>query len=136
VNPEYSFIMLALAIWREARGEVYAAKQGVAWVIQNRVLNPGWWGHDLVGVILMPFQFSSFNSGDPNATKFPAEADPSWADSLDVANKVIADALPDNTSGATSYFDNSIAPPGWATDGSQVHTVDIGNLHFYKVATT
>jgi N-acetylmuramoyl-L-alanine amidase len=135
MNPDpYSLILMAVAIWRESRGEVYAAKQGVAWVIQNRVNNPRWWGKTVNGVILMPFQFSSFNPGDPNAVKWPSPADPAWVDSLDVAEKVLTGILSDNTGGATSYYDNSITSPTWAIDGSNTATVSIGNLNFYKLS--
>ena len=132
----YSVVLLALCIWREARGELYDAKTGVAWTIKNRVAKPGWWGHSWVSVILQPWQFSSFNHNDPNSGKFPTEADPSWQDSLDVAYKVFNDAIPDPTGGATSYFDKSMDsdPPKWSSDGSNVKTVDLGALHFYKLA--
>ena len=41
--------------------------------------------------------------------------------------------LTDPTQGSTSYFDKSLdsSPPGWATDGSQIHKVDLGDFHFY-----
>ncbi len=134
VNPDpYSLILLAICIWRESRGEVYEGKQGVAWTIQNRVLSPRWWGHSLNGVILMPWQFSSFNANDPNAVKWPIPTDPAWVDSLEIATKVLDGSLADNTGGATSYFDNSITSPTWATDGSNTATVSIGNLNFYKL---
>lgn len=140
MNPQdmYALILLALCIWREARGELVTTKEAVAWSIRNRVDNPRWWGHSWSGIILMPWQYSSFNRSDPNATKWPTPNDPAWIESLTVAQQVfLADAsLPDPTHGATSYFDNSLDtdPPKWATDGSMVKTVDFGRLHFYKLA--
>lgn len=140
MNPQqaYSFILLALCIWREARGESLAAQQAVAWTIRNRTLKPGWWGRDWVTCVLLPFQYSSFNHNDPNAVKWPIEADPAWADCLTAASQVFPDLpiIPDPTSGATSYFDSSMdsKPPYWATDGSNIHTVDIGRLHFWRLA--
>lgn len=134
----YSIVLFALAIWREARGELYITKTAVAWSIRNRVTHPSWWGHDWTGVILMPWQYSSFNRSDPNATKWPLCSDPSWADCLDVASKVFPDTpmVDDPTHGATSYFDHSLDtdPPKWSIDGSNVKTVDYGRLHFYKLA--
>lgn len=134
----YDLFLLALVIWREARGETPAAKQGVAWAVKNRALKPSWWGGSSYwSVILHPFQFSSFNHGDPNATKWPVPSDVSWSDSLEVAAGVISGNVLDNTSGATSYFDKSLdsKPPTWATDGSNIHTCDIGGLRFYRLAT-
>jgi spore germination cell wall hydrolase CwlJ-like protein len=138
----YDFILLALCIWREARGEALNTKNAVAWSIRNRVLNPGWWGTGWSGIILQPFQYSSFNRSDPNATKLPMQTDPSWQDSLIAAQQVYssdpatAPAIADPTNGATSYFDMSLDlnPPSWATDGSFVKTADIGRLHFYRKA--
>jgi len=140
VNPQqaYSFIVFALCIWRECRGELDTTKVAQAWSVRNRVKNPGWWGHDWVGVVLMPYQYSSFNHNDPNATKLPTEGDPSWQDCLQIASQVFAEppSVPDPTHGATSYFDMSLDtdPPKWAMDGSNVKTVDFGRLHFYKLA--
>jgi|ERR1017187_338362 hypothetical protein len=140
MNPQesYSFILFALCLWREARGELYDTKTAVAWSIRNRVQRPGWWGHDWAGVILMPWQYSSFNHADPNASKLPIPADPAWQDCLDIAAKVYPTPtlVDDPTQGATSYFDISLDPdpPKWTLDGSQVKTIDMGRLHFYRLA--
>lgn len=144
MNPSqmYDFILLSLCVWREARGEPLSTKQAVAWTIRNRVLNPGWWGSGWVGVILHPYQFSSFNANDPNATKLPLTSDLSWQDCQATAQGVYSPdpgtqpSLPDNSLGATFYYDKSLDnnPPAWSTDGSMIKTVDIGHLHFYKRA--
>jgi N-acetylmuramoyl-L-alanine amidase len=129
--------LLALCIWREARGEMVPTKTAVAWSIRNRVEQPRWWGTSYWSVILKPWQFSCFNENDPNATLWPTETDPSWLDSLAVANAVIVNPplSPDPTGGAVSYFDVSLDndPPSWATDGSMVKSFDSGRLHFYKL---
>ncbi len=140
MTPEeaYAFILLSLAIWREARGELITTKIGVAWTVRNRVQNPGWWGHDWLGCLLLPWQYSCFNHNDPNATKLPMSKDPSWQDSLNVARNVMHEPplVSDPTGGATSYYDTSLDsdPPKWATDGSNVHTITLGGLNFYKLA--
>ena len=138
MNPTEAFemILLAICVWREARGEVVAAKYGVAWTVRNRALNPGWWGNGWVACILKPFQYSSFNPTDPNAVKWPAPADPSWVSSLQVADEVYQGGL-DPTSGCTHYFDRSLdsTPPTWAKDGSMVEVIMIGNLRFWKADT-
>jgi spore germination cell wall hydrolase CwlJ-like protein len=125
--------LLALCVWREARGEVNDAQLGVACSIRNRVDKPGWWGTDYRSVILKPWQYSSFNAGDPNSIKFPDETDSVWLQCLENASLVINGNCPDNTDGAQSYFDKSLDnnPPKWAA--TMTHTLDIGRLHFYKV---
>ena len=135
ITQSYPFTLLALCIWREARGEIRDAKLGVAWSIRNRVERGGWWGNTWATVILKPYQYSSFNANDPNACKLPSPTDPSWLECLDVANQVFdSPNVPDPTGGATSYFDKSLDnnPPSWAAE--LIHTWDLGNLHFYKVA--
>jgi spore germination cell wall hydrolase CwlJ-like protein len=134
ISPQ-DMTLLALCLWREARGESITTKQAVAWAIRNRVLNPGWWGRSWWSVILMHSQFSSFNHNDPNAVLWPTENDSAWTDCLSVAADIGGDSpsVLDPTGGATSYFDKSLDnnPPSWATDGSQVHKYDSGRLHFY-----
>lgn len=126
----YPLQLLALCVWREARGETQDAKRGVAWAIRNRVQHPSWWGIDWVSVILKPKQFSSFNHDDPNATKFPTLADTSWAASLAAAAEAFDGTGPDPVAGADHYYDDSIAKPAWA-EGKTL-TTKLGKLNFYK----
>lgn len=134
MNPQqaYEFSLLALCIWREARGEVVPAKFGVAWSIRNRALKPSWWGTDFTSCILKPKQYSSFNPGDPNAVKWPMPADTSWLACLQAAQAAYAGVGDDPTGGATHYFDRSMDanPPIWSKTMS--HMIDIGHLRFYK----
>lgn len=122
----YQTFLLALCAWREARGCSLQAQQGVVWTILNRAAKPGWWGTDVISVILKPLQFSSFNVGDPNATKFPVANDPVWKEILLLA---IAPGS-DPTDGATNYYDTSIEPPSWTT--AMTLTTQIDSLRFYK----
>jgi len=132
VTPQqaYEFTLLLIAIWREARGEPLIAKLGVGWVIRNRVLHPSWWGASWPGVILQPFQFSSFNHNDPNATKIPLDSDPAFEDCLNAAGGAYFDKSNDPTGGATSYYSTDIAPPSWTKE--MTFTVQLGALRFYR----
>lgn len=123
--------ILSLCVWREARGEGFLGKRGVAHVIRNRASEPSWWGHDIRTVILKPYQFSSFNANDPNADKWPEDADPSWADCQEAATWVLAGTDNDITSGAQFYYDISIPEPEWAADYTL--TLVAGRLRFYKI---
>jgi spore germination cell wall hydrolase CwlJ-like protein len=122
---------LALCIWREARGESDEAKLGVAWTIHNRVKLQGWMGKTYSDVVWKPYQFSSFNAGDPNSAKIPnPNSDKSYVACLDAADKAFSGAGDDPTNGATHYYDDSIAAPKW-TAGATL-TVKLGKLNFYK----
>ncbi len=132
----YELFLLALCIWREASGETIEGKYAQAWSIRNRAFSPAWWGHDWISCILKPYQYSSFNRADPNAVKFPSPDESAWVDCQKVAEDVYFEKVVDPTGGATSYFDSSLDanPPAWSTDGSNVKTVNVGNLRFFRRA--
>lgn len=131
--------LLALCIWREARGESIAAKTGVAHVILNRCAMSPAQGFEptIEGNILKPWAFSSFMDGDPNSVKYPEpedqyllrELDPSWTDSLAVARTPGEDP----TGGAVFYFSAPLTDPPAAWGSVEVSTV-IGGLTFCRIA--
>ncbi len=121
--------LLALCVWREARGEPAEAKLGVVWTIKNRCLLAPAQGfkHDIVGNVLHPWAFSSFMQGDPNSTKFPSQFDASWIDSLVAAES----SFPDPVNGAVFYYSLPLTEPPRAW-GAVQHCATLGGLHFYK----
>jgi len=122
--------LLALCIWREARGESIEAKLGVAWTVMNRCHTQGQgFASSVSGNVLKPGAFSSFLQGDPNSIKYPAPDDPSWQDSLQAAQ---APGLADPTNGAVFYFSPPLtAPPRvW---GAVELSATIGRLSFYRI---
>lgn len=128
--PDDDDKLLALAIWREARGECYPAKLGVSHVIRNRcaIAPAQGFAHDVPGNVLKPYAFSSFNPGDPNAEKFPDPHDQAWLDSLRAAESDEADP----TGNAVFYFSRPLTTPPRAW-GDVEHTADLGGLHFYRI---
>lgn len=124
--------LLALCIYREARGESFLGKRGVGCTVRNRVNARSYFGHDYPSVILKPWQFSSFNSNDPNAGVWPIDGEPVWMDCLAEANNVLG-GIDDVSNGAVFYFSPplKVPPSAW---GSVVATAHIGNLNFYKPA--
>jgi hypothetical protein len=85
--------------------------------------------HGIPETVLQPWQFSSFNPGDPNSKQFPADGDRSWLDSLKAAQATD----PDNTYGAVFYYSPPLGGPP-AAWGHIEYTTTIGRLHFYKLA--
>src|SRR5205814_8949474 len=92
--------LLELAIWREARGEGFNGKRGVAHVILNRTEVGTWWNHHIPSsvahVVLQPYQFSSFNVGDVNADKWPADDDLDFSECVGAAALVSSGSDEDN----------------------------------------
>ena len=122
--------MLALCLWREARGVGNSGMVGVGSVIRNRVLK-----HEssYYFEIVKPWQFSSITAkGDPQLGLYPAGVDQSWNLAVRIAIGIIGDDIADTTEGATLYYDDSIPfPAGW--DIHKVEdTVKIGRLNFFK----
>ena len=139
-NELSDLALMELACWREARGEPFDAKRGVCHVIRNRSLVAAWWNGHIAGsvqrVVLQPWQFSSFNHGDPNATKWPADDDPAFADCCAAALPVQLSHDPDNTDGATSYYDISIDwPDAWGPISEWENTLNVGRLKFWRRRT-
>jgi N-acetylmuramoyl-L-alanine amidase len=124
--------VLALLVWREARGESRAAKVAVAATVLNRVKRPTWWGSTVLSVCFKKWQYSSLTDPhDPQLTTWPSVFDGSWIECLQVAQNVLHGAERTTMPGADSYFDESIAAPPWATPETCVGR--IGRLKFYNV---
>ena len=134
IADTYDRLMLALAVWREARGEPLDGKRGVAWVILNRMADPRW-PDSAAEVVTQPWQFSCFNAGDPNATKYPTQKrSVDWAAWLECC--VVVDGLAsdlDPTSGANHYeaISDSDKRPNWA-DPVKI-TRQVGRTRFYRI---
>ena len=118
----------------------------IGWVIKNRVVSKGW-PNTYREVITTPFQFSSFNTDDPN---YPYIEDPlytgneinknAWGHAYEIAGKIINNEIPDSTGGANHYYDDSISTPNWAKNQKPTLTVTYVNeyetkatIFFYKL---
>jgi spore germination cell wall hydrolase CwlJ-like protein len=124
---------LALAVWREARGESAEGQVAVACSIINRVANPKWWGTTVDEVITKRWQYSSLTDPkDPQVSRsWPTVKDPSWLLALGVAHDVLEGGPVNPMPGADSYHDSSISPPFWTTKSR--YCGKIGRLFFYDV---
>lgn len=124
--------ILSRTMWAEARNQGYAGMYAVGCVVRNRSLNPRWWGHSIISVCLEPFQFSSWNAGDPNRAQLLAvtSADPQFSKARTIASAIIGGGL-DTTDNADSYYARDIPPPSWCARAT--FTVQIGAHRFYRV---
>ena len=134
-KPPYSsgINLLALCIYREARGECYDAKLGVGWVIRNRCqMSPAQGFRPTADEeILRKWQFSSFNDNDPNSGRYP-EPGPTWDDCMKAA---LESSDPANTVPPAAFYRAVFywspplteTPKGW---GNVIECSVVGHLHF------
>ncbi len=146
MNPSTSYdkILAALTIWREARGESQAARNGVFHVILNRAAQSPkqGWPSTVHGVCVQPFQFSSFNLGAAASITWPLEKNAAdWKAWEEIQQMIDSPLLADPTEGANFYHDSSIPPPFKAWLGSNatlgqlmaLKTCEIGAFSFYAL---
>lgn len=120
-------------IWQEARGESHEGRVAVAEVIRNRMTHGFHSDGSVVGTCLAPYQFSGWNTKDPN--RIPSLK-------LDDANLLVADCLlawqeamggSNWAKDADSYFNPAIVvpPPDWYDPKLVVAT--IGDHVFLRI---
>lgn len=122
-----------LTVLQEASSEPYSGKVAVAEVIQRRARERFFSDGTIPGTVLKPYQFSGWNSKDPNRIRV-AKLD----DSLPVVRDAIeawheAERGSDLTHGALLYYNPRIVPmPAWAYPEVAVQTAVIGSHQFYR----
>ena len=113
-------------IYYEARGENTAGKYAVAHVTINRV-KTGYWGNSICKVVYAKKQFSW-----TLAKKLPRPDSRVWAESEQVARKVLAGHRVRGLSKSLFYHATYIKDPKWAD--SRHEAGQIGNHIFYNRA--
>lgn len=123
---------MAQTAWGEARGEGLGGMHGVLWVIRNRA-EDGRWPNSPHNVVHQPYQFTAWNSDNPNREKMlnVTRADPLYEAAVGMARAILEDQdAHDPTGGANHYFATHIERPDWAKD--MTFTAKMGNHKFYK----
>lgn len=143
LEDQSPIILLAMAIWGEARGEDRFGMASVAQVMMNRATWRARTGKmievALKEVLLQRYQFSCFNMNDPNRHKLnrPLMHDTIfiWFTCLREAFRVFYrkehDVL-DHTQGATHYHVKDMPHPPWYFKQA-VNVTEIGNHVFYNL---
>lgn len=130
------FDTLARTIWGEARGEHFTGQRAVAHVIMNRASDPQKrWPRTWRQVCRQPWQFSCWNSADPNRLKLANLdfTDRSFVTAYNAAlNAVDAERAGDYdpTKGANHYHTKAVQPY-WSKGQTPVAT--IGAHLFFKL---
>lgn len=144
-EDDTEYMILARALFGEVRDTSYPDKARIAvgWSIRNRVEDSRW-PDTYQEVITKPFQYSAFNSTDPNREYVEnplftgKEIDrKAWQKAYAIAGKVIRNEIDDPTSGANHYHDSSIKPPSYLTKETLVLTIPNNrgtkSLFFYRL---
>ena len=123
-----------LTVWQEARGEPYEGKMAVAEVILRRTQQKYSSDGTIAGTCLRPYQFSGWNTKDPNRLK-AAQLD-SEDSMVEECQRAFDDALKGSnvSHGALLYLNPSVFPPNglpaWVAKCEEV--IVVGRHHFYK----
>ncbi|MFA6973682.1 MAG: cell wall hydrolase [Parcubacteria group bacterium] len=136
-NDDTEQMILARAIFGEARSLSNQGKIAVGWCIKNRV-NDTRWGNTYHEVILEKTQFSAFNESDKNYdfVKNPLIDEGqknAWLECYEIADKIVENAVSDPTNGANHYFSDYIEPPYWTKASNAEFMIKIGNTLFYEL---
>jgi len=130
-TPEDMDVM-SRTLYGECRGEPHKGQIAVAWVIRNRLKRPKRFARTIAGICKQSFQFSCWNSGDPNRAKLDAlpANDATLLKLRAVCIDVLGGFVEDPTDGAQFYYATSIPAPAWA-DGHEPSVV-IGRHAFFN----
>jgi hypothetical protein len=133
----YEISLLALTLYREARGESYEAKIAVAHTVKNRLDHPGWWGNDWISVLTRKWQYSSLTDpNDKQLTTWPKASDAAFAECLTIAERAVTGVSNSSLKGIDSYYDDSLQGdqrPKWAKEHPERFVGKIGRLNFYNM---
>ena len=130
MSTHADYCILALTLWREARGEGLTGMKAVGCVVRNRVNRRG---STYYAECTRLKQFTSISTpGDPQLANWPRENDSTWVDAQLAAGNIIDGQIGDVTDGATMYYADSIPfPEKW--DRSKLRqTVTIGRHIFFQ----
>ena len=126
-------ILVAITLWAECRGEPWDGQIAVAEVIRNRTVKKHFSDGTVASTILWPYQFSCWNTKDPNRAKMFSllYGDKLVEQCIRAWNEAVAGS--EFTKGALFYvnLDALTETPSWV--GECVQTVKIHRHRFYKL---
>jgi len=140
IQTDIDLSTMVKTLFGEARGETYAGKVAVAWVIRNRFETRHRRCNSITAVCMSPMQFSCWNKSDPNLRmlielKIPSYVGPE-RESLDECVEACLDVLNDMrmrdpTIGSRHYCTvAAYSRTYWARDKTPV--ARIGNHVFFN----
>lgn len=114
IGADFEKAIVALACWREMRGEGVNGMLSVAFVLRNRA-KAGWFHGSIYENVIAHNQFSSMTvEGDHNTDEFPDTREPQFQTLLQLLDEVFDDSRIDNlTNGALYYAVIQDSTSGW-----------------------
>ena len=131
VHPD---IWAILTILQESRNQTFDGMLGVAEVIRNRTKSKFYSDGSIISTILMPKQFSGWNTNDPNRIICgKLKTDNEHVILATKAWKIANENNTDLTSGAFFYHAKTMKVyPEWSKSPKIARTTIIGDHIFYK----
>jgi spore germination cell wall hydrolase CwlJ-like protein len=127
----YDTELATMTVYMEASGESPLGMLAVAYVLVNRKNRTD--TDTLATVCLKPFQFSCWNTSDPNRIRMAQlnDLDATLGDAEYAVTTAINGSATDPTDGAVNYYSTSMrTPPDWSK--RMTFTAQIGKHRFYK----
>lgn len=123
---------LARTLYGEAKAHDQQDATAIACVVMNRVALPNW-PNDVEAVCIQPYQFSCWNTSDPNRARI-FKANGVWFDScVAIATKAVNGQLIDPTNRSTHYHTPAVKP-AWSRGKKPAYLTD-GHLYFNDIDT-
>lgn len=121
----------AATAYMEASNQGSIGVRAVMHVLFNRLQFVPKYGSSIADICLKAWQFSCWNTADPNRHRLAIlNDDNSILTDCFAAYDEVSAGSDDQTLGATHYIADGIAPPPWVVEATQ--TVKIGSHTFYK----
>ncbi len=123
---------LARTLYGEAKPNDIQDATAIACVVMNRVALPNW-PDDVESVCIQPYQFSCWNTSDPNRARI-FKASGAWFDKcVQIAMKAVDHQLVDPTNCSTHYHTPAVKP-AWSK-GKKPTYISSGHLFFNNIDT-
>lgn len=130
--------IVALACWREMRGDLYTGMVSVGLVLRNRSL-AGWHNGSIYNNAIAIDQLSSMSvKGDPNTIQYPDSREPQFQKLMQAMEPLFDNTLADITQGAMYYAALKYANSGWFFENivsqpdKHPKILQIGQTTFFK----
>ncbi len=123
---------LARTLYGEAKAHDVQDATAIACVVMNRVALPNW-PNDVESVCIQPYQFSCWNTNDPNRRRIFRAAGVWFDKCVEIATQAVNHQLADPTQRSTHYHTPAVKP-AWSRGKKPVYST-AGHRFFNNIDT-